>query len=222
MELQMPAGDMSCKEWVSCQFSIITHNRPFYLYMRFIVRAMFAALFLGLVMTLRAHAADWDITQLMHALAQEKSGQTTFVELKYISFLNQPIKSSGDMRFVSPDVLEMHTLQPDDQTIRVRGDLLIMDHHTVPLEDHPELLAFIDSIRGTLTGNRALLERFFTLSLKGDKNDWSLRLAPSKKDVAKLIQSITVSGSRERVRHITIVKTNHDRSVITLGDTSTP
>ncbi|MBN6739883.1 outer membrane lipoprotein carrier protein LolA [Acidithiobacillus sp. MC6.1] len=197
-------------------------RRIFYLPRRYVIGAVLAFFLGGSMIIQAASAADWNITKLMHALAQVKSSHASFVETKYIGFLDKPIQSSGNMRFVAPDTLEMHTVKPRDQVMLVQGNVLTMDKYTIKLDDHPELLAFVDSIRGVLTGNAELLETHFMLSLKGKKNSWTLILVPKQNAFAKQIKHITVSGIGHLVRSIEIVKANHDWSFISIRNSSTP
>ncbi|MGC8503963.1 MAG: LolA family protein [Acidithiobacillus sp.] len=169
-----------------------------------------------------AQATEWNIDQLMRSLAQTKSGHAGFVEKKFITMLEKPLESSGRLRFIAPDTLEMHTLKPKTEVMLVQGDTLTIDHQEIHLQDHPELLAFIDSIRGTLTGNRQMLEQFFSLSLNGSADAWTLTMLPKQKRVADVIQQILVNGSDDTVTSIEIVKTNHDRSLITIVKLAAP
>src|SRR5660398_102116 len=59
-----------------------------------------------------SHAADWDIDQLMHDLAQTRSGRASFVEKKSIAMLDKPVESSGELFYWAPDHLEKRTLKP--------------------------------------------------------------------------------------------------------------
>ena len=186
------------------------------------VGALLAFMALSAMLMLPAQAAEWNIDQLMHSLAQTKSGHVSFVEEKFITMLEKPIESSGRLRFIAPDTLEMHTLKPKTEVMFVQGDTLTMDHQGIQLQDHPELLAFIDSIRGTLTGNRQMLEQFFSLSLEGSENNWTLTMLPKQKKVADVIQHILVNGSDNTVTSIDVLKTNHDRSLITINKAVSP
>jgi len=177
---------------------------------------------LSAMLMLPAQAAEWNIDQLMRSLAQTKSGHAGFVEKKFMTMLEKPLESSGRLRFIAPDTLEMHTLKPKTEVMLVQGDTLTIDHREIHLQDHPELLAFIDSIRGTLTGNRQMLEQFFSLSLGGSADDWTLIMLPKQKKVAGAIQHIQVNGSDDTVTSIEIVKTNHDRSLITIVKSAVP
>jgi hypothetical protein len=177
---------------------------------------------LGTMLTAAAQASEWNIDHLMQSLAQTKSGRARFVEKKFLTMLEKPIESSGRLRFIAPDSLEMHTLKPKNEVMLIQGDVLTVDHQDIHLQDHPELLAFIDSIRGTLTGNRQMLEQFFRLSLNGSEGNWTLTMLPRQKKLVELIQHILVSGSNDTVTGIEILKTNHDRSLITIIKSPTP
>ena len=99
-------------------------------------------------------AAEWNIDQLMHGLAQIKSGHVSFVETKTMAILDRPLVTSGDMIYTAPDKLEKRTLKPKPETMQINGNQLLVEKgkqkHQVQLQDFPELAAFIDSIRGTL------------------------------------------------------------------------
>ena len=44
-----------------------------------------------------SRAAEWDIDQLMRGLAQIHSDHASFVEKKFISMLDKPVESSGEL-----------------------------------------------------------------------------------------------------------------------------
>jgi outer membrane lipoprotein-sorting protein len=183
---------------------------------------LLALIALSVILMPSVQAAEWNIDQLMRSLAQAKSGHASFVEKKFMTMLEKPLESSGTLRFTAPDTLEMHTLKPKAEVMLVQGNMLTIDHEDIHLQDHPELLAFIDSIRGTLTGNRLMLEQFFSLSLNGSADSWSLTMLPKQRSVADVIQQIVVNGSDASVTSIEIIKTNRDRSLITILKSDVP
>lgn len=187
-----------------------------------------AALALGLsLLTLSPAAlAAWDLQQLMDTLAQNKSGQTTFVEKKYIAMLDKPVESSGELVFTAPDGLEKRTLKPKPESMLIKGGELFIERgnqkHRLQLQAYPELAAFIDSIRGTLAGDRKALERSYKLSVEGTTEHWTLRLLPLNEKMAAVIQRINISGAREQVSRIEILQADGDSSVMTIEKSSTP
>jgi outer membrane lipoprotein-sorting protein len=165
-------------------------------------------------------AADWNIDQLMQSLAQAKPGRATFVEKKYLGILDRPIESSGELSYSPPDRLEKRTVKPKAETMVVQGGSLVLErgrqNHTVQLQEYPELGGFIDSIRGTLAGDRKALERSFQLKLEGPAERWTLTLKPTDAKMGTTIHLVRIAGIRDTVRSIEIVQTDGDRSVMTI------
>lgn len=165
-------------------------------------------------------AAEWGIDALMASLARAKPGRATFVEKKYMSILDRPVESSGELLYTAPDRLEKRTIKPRAETMLVDGGMLSIERgrqkHSVQLQEYPELAGFIESIRGTLAGDRKALERVYQLSLEGDAERWTLNLRPSEIRMAVNIHRIQITGSRDTVRGIEIIQTDGDRSVMTI------
>jgi hypothetical protein len=165
-------------------------------------------------------AATFDVGQLMDDLAHFKGGKARFVEKKYISLLDKPVVSSGEMTYTPPNFLEKRTLTPKVETMRLDKDQLSIEREKqkiiITLSSQPEAQAFIDSIRGTLSGNRAALEKNYLLSLAGTSDKWVLTLLPSDQKISALVLRITVSGSKNQVRSIEYLQADGDRSVMSI------
>jgi len=164
--------------------------------------------------------AAFDVGQLMTDLARHKGGKAKFVEKKYISLLDKPVVSTGEMTYTAPDRLEKRTLTPKPEILLLDKEMLSIEREkqklTINLSNQPEALAFIDSIRGTLTGNRAALEKNYFLHLSGTSDKWVLTLLPSEQKIATLVQRITVSGSKNQIRSIEYLQADGDRSVMSI------
>jgi outer membrane lipoprotein-sorting protein len=170
-------------------------------------------------------SAPFNVDTLMHAFAQRKSGEASFTELKYLSNLKGPVESSGTLAFRAPDHFEQQTLKPRPQSVVVDGDTVTMSRgnsqRVVSLAQYPEIAMLVNSIRGTLTGDRSSLERVYTLTLAGDPGSWHLTLTPSDPALAKNVDHIVVSGGAgsEHVAQIHTIETfqaDGDRSVMTI------
>jgi len=178
----------------------------------------FLVALLALALPVFSHAADWDIDQLMQTLAQTRSGHVSFVEKKSIAMLDAPVESSGELFYTAPDRLEKRTLKPKPETMILdQGTLLVergRQKHSLQLQDYPELAAFIDSIRGTLAGDRKALERNYRLSLDGSSQNWTLQLLPSNEKMLAVVKRIRIGGVREDVNRIEIFQVDGDSSVM--------
>jgi outer membrane lipoprotein-sorting protein len=186
--------------------------------------AMLAALAL-LASSVPAFAA-WDLQQLMDALAQNKSGRATFVETKHIAMLDRPVVSSGELLYTAPDRLEKRTLKPKPESMIVQGGELTIERgartYRVQLAAQPQLAAFIDSIRGTLAGDRKALERNYRLGLEGTPQEWTLRLVPLDEKMQAVIRQIRISGAQDHVKSVEITQADGDSSVMLIDKSTGP
>ena len=182
------------------------------------IKQLFCSLLLS-ALALPACAA-FDVGQLLDGLARQQGGKAKFVEKKYISLLDKPVVSTGEMSYAAPDRLEKRTLTPRVETLLLDKDLLSIERDkqklTINLSNQPEALAFIDSIRGTLTGNRVALEKNYLLHLGGTEDKWVLTLLPSDQKISALVLRIVVSGSKSQIRSIEYLQADGDRSVMNL------
>ena len=172
------------------------------------------------------HAADWDIDQLLHGLAQIRSDHVRFVEKKFIAMLEKPVESSGELFYTAPDHLEKRTLKPKPESMILdRGSLVIergRQKHELQLQDYPELAAFIDSIRATLAGDRKALERNYRLSLNGSAEHWMLQLLPLDEKIRTVVKRIRIAGVRDAVRSIEISQADGDSSLMFIEKAAAP
>ena len=186
-----------------------------------------AALTVALLLSSQiSHAATWDIDQLMFGLAQTRSAQARFVEKKSIAMLELPIESSGELFYSAPDRLEKRTIKPKAENMLVEGDSLRIERgrqkYRLQLQDYPELAAFIDSIRGTLAGDRKALERSYQLSLEGGATNWTLQLVPNDTRMQQVITHIRIAGVHNEVRSIEIKQADGDSSQMRIEKLTTP
>ncbi|MDD4929312.1 MAG: outer membrane lipoprotein carrier protein LolA [Gallionella sp.] len=181
---------------------------------------------LALLLPTFGYAAAWDIDQLMHRLAQTRADHASFVEKKFIAMLDKPVESSGELFYSAPDRLEKRTLKPRPESMTVEGGALIIERgrqkHRLQLQDYPELAAFIDSIRGTLAGDRHALERNYRLSLEGTVERWTLQLLPVEIKMQAVVKRIRIAGEDNAVRSIEIIQADGDSSLMLIEKLATP
>ena len=173
-----------------------------------------------------SYAANWDIDQLMRGLAQIRSGHASFVEKKSIAMLDRPVESSGELFYSAPDHLEKRTLKPKAESMTVDAGTLIIERgrqkHRLQLQDYPELAAFIDSIRGTLAGDRKALESVYRLRLEGAANRWTLHLQPLTDAMQATLRSIRIEGTHDQLRRIEITQADGDSSLMVIEKKAAP
>ncbi|PVY70624.1 outer membrane lipoprotein carrier protein LolA [Cupriavidus alkaliphilus] len=165
-----------------------------------------------------AATVAFGVDQLMSTLAQRKSGRVLFTETKYLALLDKPVQSSGELRFTAPDHLEKRTLSPKAENLVLDGDMLTIERdgkrYTMPLQNYPEIAAFIESIRATLAGNRDALERYYKLGVEGRASRWTLTLTPADSRMAAAVSQVRIDGRQDALEQIEIRQADGDRSVM--------
>jgi len=163
---------------------------------------------------------------LMSLLAQRQHGHVQFVELEFLSVLDHPLESSGEMRYDAPDRLEKRTLLPRAETIVLDGGKLTVDrgksHRVVDLHAYPQAQPFVESVRATLAGDRSALEKLFTVDFNGSLARWTLNLVPKDPDVKRLVAQVRLDGVHDQLLEVDIRQADGDHSRMTLRDAPAP
>ncbi len=130
------------------------------------------------------------------------------------------------MSYDAPDRLEKRTLKPRPETLLLEGGVLTVEkghsRRVVDLHAYPQILPFIESIRATLAGDRAALERVFRVDFAVDGDRWTLILVPLDRQVAKNVARVQIAGSGDQLRRIEIFQADGDRSLMTLRPIAAP
>ncbi len=172
----------------------------------------------------RGEAGDLD--RLMELLAAHKHGRSEFIEQQFMRMLKRPLESRGELIYDAPDRLEKRTVEPRIESLIVDGDRITVQRgrsrHELNLSDFPSIAPFIASIRSTLAGDRAGLEREFRIEFAGSVTRWTMGLVPLDAALAKSISAIQIDGARENLLHIEIRQADGDHSLMTLRRAAPP
>ena len=173
-----------------------------------------------------AGAAEHSLDAVLAQLALRQHGHVEFIEQHFLSMLDRPTESSGDMRYDAPDRLEKRTLAPRQETLLLAGGLLTIDkgkvHRVVDLHAYPQVQPYIESIRATLAGDRAALEKLFALEFTGDLGRWTLTLLPKDPKVKRNVAQVRIDGIKDQLTKVEIRQPDGDRSVLTLRPSPAP
>ncbi|HEX8783582.1 MAG TPA: LolA-related protein [Steroidobacteraceae bacterium] len=158
---------------------------------------------------------------LLKLLAERRRDHVTFTEVQQLAILDQPLHSSGELLYDAPDRLEKRTLEPRREDLVLEHGMLSVerDHHrrSVALRDLPQAVPFVESLRATLAGDRAALERYFTVRFSGTLGRWTLELTPSDATLKRSVQHIVITGETDRIRTVQIRQSDGDTSTLTIG-----
>ena len=175
---------------------------------------------------LSTNSAPGDLDEVMHLLALRQHGRVEFVEQHFLAVLNHPIESSGEMRYDAPDHLEKRTLLPRPENLVLAGGALTVERgghtHVLDLHRYPQIQPFVESIRATLAGDRAALERVFRVEFTGTVQRWSLALYPLDLQLAKSVAEVQIDGTHDQLLRVEIRQADGDRSLMTLRAPAKP
>jgi hypothetical protein len=167
-----------------------------------------------------------ELDEVLALLAMRKHGHVEFIEQKFIATLDRPIESSGELRFDAPDHLEQRTLKPRSETLILDGGTLTVDrgrtHRTMDMHAFPQIEPLVESMRATLAGDRAALERLFHLEFSGNAARWTLTLVPLDSTVKQLVAQVKIDGVHDQLIKVEIRQTDGDRSLMTLRPSPAP
>jgi hypothetical protein len=171
---------------------------------------------LGLLGTARAQA--FDLKAVTALLARQKSGQARFSEERTVAGLSEPLRASGLLSFVAPDRFTRTVTDPRPESMEVQGNVLVLRRagrtRQMTVDAIPELAALIEAVRGTLTGNAVLLERFFKAAVDGSAPRWTLSLVPRDAQLATQVREIRIAGSQGEMRSVELWMAGGDRSLM--------
>jgi hypothetical protein len=156
-------------------------------------------------------AAGADLERVMGALAQRKHGHVSFTEKKFIALL---------------DRLEKRTIKPKPEDLVLEGGVVSAQrgrhHYVLDLKQYPQVVPFIESIRATLAGDQASLERVFKVAFTGSFEHWTLGLTPLDSRLATTVEEIHIEGEKDLILSIEIREADGDRSLLTIGAAASP
>jgi Outer membrane lipoprotein carrier protein LolA-like len=186
------------------------------------LRLRLGALLVAIAAPLGAAPAGSDpLDALMQQLAARPSGHVTFTEVQHLGVLDRPLESSGELLYQAPDRLEKRILKPRPETLVLAHGVLSATRgkhtRTMELAAWPQLAPLLESLRATLTGDRATLERIFSVALEGDAARWTLKLTPKDPEAARAVRRVIITGENAKLETVEILAADGDRSLLTIG-----
>ncbi len=162
------------------------------------------------------------VAAVMRLLGAQPHRRAQFRERQHLAVLDRPLVSTGELIYDAPDRLEERLLTPRRETLIAQGDRLSVERggrrRVLDLTRAKGVAALIGSLRATLAGDDAALQRDFAVDFHGDVARWTLRLRPRSAALARRVALIRIDGTRGELRRVVIDATNGDSSVMRLSD----
>ena len=124
--------------------------------------------------------------------------------------------------YEKPDTVEKRVTHPKPQRFRIKGNTLTIHKpgkktRKILLSNYPELQVLGESLRAALSGQLAVLRKYYSLELKGSQQQWKLTLTPTDIDITEKVDYIEIQGSQAKLTRILVKKADGDQSVLTVS-----
>ncbi len=173
-----------------------------------------------------AQEEPWDLARLMGELAQVQTSRARYSEVRRVALLQKPLQLSGTLLYARPGRIEKRQTLPIEEVISVDGDWLSVQRQgktqRISLQSATLVAALVESLRATLAGDGAELERLYRVKVQGTRQRWTLALAPREVEVAGVVKSIVIAGSGSRIGRLEILEPGGDGSVMTIQEEASP
>jgi outer membrane lipoprotein-sorting protein len=167
-----------------------------------------AGLFAAPTALAQTAAPAWGLSALMREMAQVRAASASFTERKTSPLLSAPLLDQGTLSYTAPDYMRKTTLAPVPERFTLAGNRITMTGgpgggtHVFPVSAAPQIGGLVEGIRATLAGDSSTLTRLYAVRLSGSAAGWQLLLRPRDAKLARLVQSIEIRGSQDRIEAI--------------------
>ena len=153
---------------------------------------------------------------LMKSLATVQDSRVAYTEIKSLSILQETVRQTGVLSYMAPDTVIREVLEPENETYTIQENTLVTERagklETTDLATVPLLAAFVESFRGTLSGNAESLQEYYLVEFSQDGPGWRMQLQPRSRSLARFVEVIIFAGQGAQIDRIVIREANGDQS----------
>jgi outer membrane lipoprotein-sorting protein len=154
--------------------------------------------------------------ELMERFATIEVSRVAFTEVKSLSILESTLEQSGVLFYSAPATVVREIRQPLAETYTITGDKMHIvkgdSDEQIDLDTAPQLRAFVESFRATLSGDVERLTEHYDVDFVVDASTWHLNLRPRSRRLARFVESVVFTGEDARIDEIDINEANDDWS----------
>lgn len=162
---------------------------------------------------------------LLAAFRKSPGVSARFVEEKHIALLKKPLKSEGNIYFLSPGKLARHVEAPKPSRILLEGNELRIEDgkgvRSVDLGKNAAVAALVRSFVHLLHGDRAALEKDYAVQFSAQGDAFRLKLVPKAAPLSQLVTSIEAAGKGLVLGEMTVLEAGGDKTVTRFSDVNT-
>jgi Outer membrane lipoprotein carrier protein LolA-like len=138
--------------------------------------------------------------------------------------VRDPLLSSGRLRFVAPDHLEMIVDNPEAESFIYDDGVLSFNKageeptDQISVDSNLLLSAMFSALIGTLSGNADELKRVFFVKFEAEGCNWRMGLTPKSKRVLEKVLEMELRGMEQHIDEVEIRQANGDYSLLRITE----
>ncbi len=145
-----------------------------------------------------ALAQDCDLDSVCRSLTEHAATTGSFVMKRNISSINRELSSSGNY-IICGEGIAWNTTKPLKTLLAVTEDKIIQQlpdgsKNVMDGSGNQTFKSIAESLSSLFSGDRAALEKNFSVSFKSSGRDWTMILLPKDSSVASVMTSIVMEG----------------------------
>ncbi|MDR6298945.1 outer membrane lipoprotein carrier protein LolA [Pantoea dispersa] len=179
-----------------------------------------------LLTLLSASASAVTLEQLQLRFASQPVIRASFVQVRSIAGMAQPLMSRGQLLIAQQQGLWWHQATPFPMTLILDDHRMVQSMSGQPpqvitADSNPQMFQFNHLLRALFQADEQVLRENFELNFRDDGRDgWQLSLTPKAAPLNKIFNRIDLQGAAY-LNRITLDDRQGDKTEITLSDTRT-
>ncbi len=167
------------------------------------------------------------IAKISAAVSKIKTMKCNFIQTKQMTMLNETMTTKGTMAYQKADRLRWEYTSPYKYTFVLNGsDVLIKNGTKTEKANAAQAGVFREIAQimmNAFSGNSLTDTKDFTASLRTAKTEYVATLTPQRKDMKKMIKTVTLHINKEKavVTKVELEEQSGDYTVIELKDIKT-
>lgn len=159
-----------------------------------------------------------DLDYLKQKLADKHALSADFQQTRYLALLSKPLRSSGLFVYHETSGICWDITSPYPVKIIITDEALVqkdasMGEQAYALNQNPLFETISGLFSAVFQGDFSTVEKYFEMSLTGERDSWSIHLKPENTLIQKVYSSIDIQGS-DWIQKVTLFDPKGDRTEI--------
>ncbi len=163
--------------------------------------------------------------QTINAAASKITSITSsFTQVKTISFLNDKVRSMGNLYFTNQQQLRWEYISPYQYTFIINGEKVHIKNgkrsQTIDVKSSQMFKSIARMMMNSITGRNLMDNRDFTSQLYLRGREWVAIMTPRRSQIKKMFKSVTLYFNEQHsmVSRVVMTEPSGDTTVITLSN----